>query len=105
MNKSSIPKLPKTIKGLESLLKKKFKILSTDEAVSAVTGAKWYPGDPSLITSKEECPFCKMQFKVAVESDCLGRSVDPDYCPNCSFPNNVAYALSHNKRNKEKKEG
>ena len=104
MNKSFIPELPKTIKGLESLSKKKFKILSTDEPVSAVTGAKWYPGDPSLITSKEECPFCEMQFEVKVESDCLGKSVDPDYCPNCSFPNNVVYALSHNKRNK-KKEG
>ena len=95
MKKPSISELPKTTEELESLLKEEFKTLWTAGPVSAVTRAKWYPGDPVLITSKEECPFCKMQFKATKESDCFGSSVDPDYCPNCSFPNNVVYALSH----------
>lgn len=105
MNKLSIPELPKTTKELNSLLKKKFKTLNQSKSVSTITGEEWCFGDPTIATSEEECPFCEMQFEATIKSDLLGTIIDPDYCPYCGFPNNVVYALSHNKRNKEKKEG
>lgn len=95
MNKSFIPKLPETIKGLKSLLKKKFKILWATEPVSAITGAEWCYGDQAIATSERKCPFCGMRSEATIKSDLLGSIFDPDYCPYCSFPNNVVYALSH----------
>jgi hypothetical protein len=104
MNKPPIPELPKTTEELESLLKKEFETLSATEPVSVLTGAESCYGDQTIATSERKCPFCRMRFEATIESDLLGNIFDPDYCPYCSFPNNVAYALSHNKRNK-KKEG
>jgi hypothetical protein len=91
MNKSSISKLSKTIKGLKSLLKEKFKILRITKYTSVLTDADWCYGDPARATAKVECPLCAIQFKATIRSDLLGSTVDPDSCPNpkCDFSNNV----------------
>lgn len=105
MDKPAIPELPKTIEELESLLKERFKVLSTTDPISATTGGEWHAGDIALTISERECPFCGMQFQATVRSGCFGGSVNPHSCPNCNFPNNVVHALLRNRRNKKKKEG
>lgn len=91
MNKSFISELPKAIKGLKSLSKKKFKILRTTEARSVLTGEESCYGDPAIANAKIECPLCGTQFEATIKSDLLGSIVDPDSCPNpdCDFSNNV----------------
>jgi len=91
MKKPSISKLSKTIKGLKSLVKEKFKILRTTESRSVLSGEKSCYGDQAIANAKVECPICGIQFKTTIESDLLGSIFNPGSCPgpNCDFSNNA----------------
>lgn len=90
--KPPIPELPKTIRKLEALLRKDFKVLGESEPVSAY-GGEYHPGGVALTNVELECPFCGMKFKATRRSGCFLSDLSPNYCPNCNFPSNVLQAV------------
>ena len=101
--RSSVPELPKNVKELEELLRKKFEILEKSSPISDTTSGEYHPGDVAIILVKKKCPFCGMIFDVVVKRGCFGSEENPHNCPNCYFPNNVIEALVKKKEQKTNK--
>jgi len=89
--KPLIPELPRTIKKLNDLLVKHFKILWESEPVSE-WGGEYHPGGVAVTALQIECPFCGMKFEGVRRSGCFMQDMFPNTCPNCSFPNNIMKA-------------
>ena len=91
--KPPIPELPKTIKELEALRHRGFRDLWESNPVDERTGGEYHPGGVAMTIVERECPFCSMKFQAVRKCGCFMHVISPNSCPNCSYPNNVLFAL------------
>lgn len=78
---TAVVELPKTIKELNSLLARGFKVL-------AKSSSPRYGG--VIVELFLECPLCGREFNATRVN---GRLLHSD-CPECGFPNNVLKAMN-----------
>ena len=85
MEKSKIPKIPKTKERLEYWLKEHFIIIKEEESRI----------DDGTFIQKVlvKCPFCKVEFNAIKCVGFLFSFTKPTYCPECRFPKNVIDAF------------
>lgn len=88
IKKIAIPELPQTDDELSKLMVKNFTILHVDKS-RFECGRERHIGRIVVEDILLKCPFCGMQFSGLGKSSYSGRTIFPDLCPNCNFPDNV----------------